>query len=851
MRSCLITGLCETSNIVAGAGDLRSGIMGVVTDIEVAKEAAKEAAKTKVVSFKNRECGSSTERTKNLRDLYMSHVPSICPERSELFTASYQATEAEPHVLRQAKAFAKVLGEAPIWIQEGELIVGNIASRPRGSYLFPEFDQTWLECEYGTIENRDGDPWVLCDEDKVRIRATQDYWRGNNLSSHADAITPDIVKISERSTFALADMGKIGGIGHIAADFEGVLQRGLNNYIEQAQEQWDALDAANPEDYKKMRFLEATIIADKAVIAWANRFADLALEQAEACTDQVRKQELEELADVCRRVPANPAGSYREALQCIEFVFAAVQIESNGVSVGVGRLDQYTLPFYLKDIESGALDEQHALELTECLWIKLGESIRACPEMLTANHSGYPFWVQVTIGGQTQDAYDATNELSYLILQATTNMQLANPTLSARIHKRTPEKFLMKCGEAVRSHAGGLPALFNDDVVIPSQLANVPGITKEDAYDYCVIGCSEIAFGGKGTEGFAYQGWSCGRMLELTMAGTDVFTAKPKTSGVGDILSWKHAEDMMQAFREQVEMVAKALFMQQLPMYEVHGEFTPCPYLSSVTRDCISNGKSYYTGGALYGNGVVNTCIVGIGSLGNSIAAIKKLVFDDKLLTTGQLKHALDTNFMDGTTAPTGAEIQQLCLHAPKYGNDDPYVDNITKDLLNIMVKELRKYKTDVGGRFQATISPVSAHIAYGMMCGATPDGRNMGVPLSEGCSPAQGSDINGPTATVKSVANLEHINLAQGTIFNMRMHPAALANRTGLMKWADLVRTYFDMGGWEIQFNIVDAETLKAAQLTPEEYKNLVVRVVGYSAFFVNLGKPVQDDIISRTEHT
>jgi len=748
-------------------------------------------------------------------------------------------------------AFDKVLSEMPLWIQSGELIVGNIASRPRGAFLFPEYDATWLEAEFDTISTRKGDPWFLSEEDKIRFKDCMDYWHGKNFAAIADALTPDEVRQGEQNTFTNVVMGKQGGIGHVAADFEGVIHRGLNDYIEQAEAHLRSLDLTKPEDYQKFHFLKAVVIADKAVIKWANRFADLAREQAAVEKDKARKRELEQLAQTCDWVPANPARTFREALQTVAFIFASVQIESNGVSVGTGRLDQYCLPFYRRDIDEGVMTKDEALEFLECLWLKLAESGRVCPELLTMNHNGYPFWAQVTIGGQTADGYDATNELSYLLLDATTNMQLADPTLSARIHSRTPEKFVMKCGEAIKTHGGGLPALFNDEVVIPSQFANVPGMTKEDAYDYCVIGCSEIAFAGRGTEGFAYQGLSCGRFLELMLAGKDPVTGEQLNAGAGDMLQWNSAEDMMRGFREQTQRYTRFMFSQLLPLVEAHMKYAPCPYLSSVTRDCISRGQSYYGGGALYGNGVVNVCIVGIGSLGNSIAAIKKLVFDDRAITMAQLKHALETNFEDTTTSPSGPQIQQLCLGAPKYGNDDPYVDHVTKDCLNIFVKELRQYKTGIGGRYQATISPVSTHVIYGMICGATPDGRKAGAPLSEGCSPAQGTDVSGPTATVKSVATLEHINLAQGTIFNMRMHPAALETKAGMLKWANLVRTYFDLGGWEIQFNVVDAQTLRAAQKNPEQYKDLVVRVVGYSAFFVELDKAVQDDIISRTEHT
>lgn len=805
----------------------------------------------KTVKHAKKAAHPSTERTQQLRAAYMAHKPSICADRSVLVTESYRETEALPPVLRQAMAFDKVLSEVPLWIQDGELIAANIASRPRGAFLFPEYDASWLEPEFESISTRKGDPWLLSEEDKIRLKDCMGYWPGKTFSSIVDALTPDESKKAEANTLTTLIMGKQGGIGHIAADFEGVLSRGLNAYIAQSEEHLDSLDLTLPEDFEKYHFLKAAIITNQAVIRWAGRFADLAREKARAEKDPVRKAELEELGEVCEWVPANPPRSFREALQTVAFIFAAVQIETNGVSIGAGRLDQYCLPYYLRDIETGVISQEQAVELLESLWLKLAESNRVCPELLTMNHNGYPFWAQVTIGGKTEDGDDATNELSYRILEATTNMQLADPTLSARIHNRTSDKFLMKCGEAIRTHGGGLPALFNDEAVIPSQLANVPGMTKEDAYDYCVVGCSEIAFGGKGTEGFAYQGLSTGRLLEMMMAGKDPNTGEKRTTGVGDMLQWKTADEMIQAFQDQVRMFTKIMFSQLLPIVEAHVQHRPCPYLSSVTRDCISRGESYYGGGALYGNGVVNVCIVGIGSLGNAIAAMKKLVFDDQVITMGQLQHALQTNFADDSTNPTGPEIQRLCLAAPKFGNDDPYVDNITKDCLNALTKELRRYKTGIGGRYQATISPVSTHVIFGMMTGATPDGRNTGAPLSEGCGPAQGTDTSGPTAAIKSVANLEHINLAQGTILNLRLHPASLETKAGMLKWANLVRTYFDLGGWEIQFNVVDADTLRAAQENPAEYKDLLIRVVGYSAFFVELDKSVQDDIIRRTEHS
>jgi len=792
----------------------------------------------------------STQRTKGLKQAYMACKPSICSDRSVLVTESFRETEALPPVLRQALAFDKVLSQMPIWIQDGELIVSNIASRPRGAFLFPEYDDTWLKPELDTISTRSRDPWLLSDEDKDRLKGCRDYWKGRNLAAIADALTTDEVREAEKHAFIDIRMAKHGGIGHIAPGIEDVITRGLNAYIEEAESHLSRLDLTNPDDYAKQPFLKAVIIADKAVIKWAGRFAALAREKASAERDRERKRELEQIADICDRVPANPARSFREALQVVAFIMASVQIESNGVSIGTGRLDQYCFPYYKRDIEEGTITKDQALELLECLWLKIAESNRIAPEIFTYAHNGYPFWIQVPIGGQTANGYDATNELSYLLLDVSSNMLLPEPTVSARIYRRTPDRFLMSCCEAIKAHGGGHPALFNDEVIIPSQLAYVPGITKEDAYDYCIIGCSEIVFAGKGAEGIPYHAMSLGRLLELMLQGRDPVSGSPLASGAGDMLQWKAFDDMMQAFSEQARRFSRIMFLQQLPVVEAHAKHRPCPYLSSLTRDCISRGKSYYDGGAIYGNRAIVACIVGIATLANSMAAIRKLIFDDKVITMSQLKHALETNFEDATTKPTGPAIQEMCLRAPKYGNDDPYVDNIAKDCLNIVLKELRKHETVPGQGYGATVAPVTAHLSYGLICGATPDGRKAGTPLNDACSPSQGTDVNGPTATIKSVSNLEHIRVVQGTIFNMKMHPGPLQTSAGMAKWANLIRTYFDLGGWEIQFNVVSAETLKAAQQHPEDYKDLVVRVVGYSAFFVELEKVVQDDIISRTEH-
>ncbi len=792
----------------------------------------------------------STPRTQRLKQAFMVEKPTICAERSVLVTRSYQETEALPPVLRQAMAFARTLDEMPTWIREGELIVSNLASKPGGSFLFPEYDESWIIPELDTISSRRVDPWQLDEDAKALLRTCSAYWSGRNLTAMADALAADEVRqaVESRSLFNSL-MGKMCGVGHIAPDIQGVIKRGLNACIADAEAHIARLDLTNPEDFAKLPFLKAVIIADKAVVRWAGRFAALARENAATEQDESRKRELEEIAAVCAWVPANPARNFREAVQAAAFIMASVQIEQPGVSISTGRLDQYFFPYYKQDLEDGVLTKAQALEMLECLWIKLAESRRVSPELGTFALNGYPIWMALTVGGQTGDGYDATNDISYMFLDVSSNLQIHEPMLTARIHKRSPHRFLMACCEANKAHGGGLPALFNDEPIIESQLFHVPRMTKEDACDYSIVGCSDIVCAGKGTEGLPYQAISLARVMEHMLQGRDPVTGTPLTSGVGDMLSWNGFDDMMQAFREQAKIWARITFLQMLPLVELHAKQLPCPYMSSLMQDSIGRGKAFYDGGAIYGSHAVLGCIIGIGTLANSMAAVRKLVFDDKTLTMSQLKHALETNFEDESTTPGGPAIRGMCLSAPKYGNDDPYVDNIAKDCLTILTKEMWQYETQPRLGYGAVVSPVTAHIAMGFLSGATPDGRKAMTPLSDACSPSQGTEIKGPTAAIKSVSNLEHVNLSQGSVFNMRMHPASVQSAEGMTSWANLIRTYFDLGGWELQFNVVDAEVLKAAQKHPEDYKDLVVRVVGYSAFFVELDKMVQDDIISRTE--
>jgi formate C-acetyltransferase len=790
----------------------------------------------------------STPRTRRLKETLVGEKYTICADRAVMVTESFKQTEGMHPAIRQALALDKVLSEMPIWIRDGELIAGNVASRPNGANIFPEYDCKWMAHELDTISTRAGDRYVLPSEDREQLAECFTYWRGKTLLHLADALSPDEAKKAEAIPALHAKFSRVGGLGHLIPDHRRVVREGLGAMLREAEEQLSSLDLTDPSDFAKWHFLKAVIMADTAVLKWAKRFADLAREKSREETDPERKSELEAIAQTCDWVPANPARTFREVLQAVTLIMDSIQIESNGVSIGVGRLDQLCLPYYERDLRGGVLTREQATELLECLWLKLAE-VNRVGEEIYSYMGGYQLWIHVTLGGQTADGDDATNALSYLMLDVTGNMKLPKPTVSARVHKRTPEEFLIRCCEIIKAHGGGMPALLNDEVVIASRLAYEPGITKEDAYDWSIIGCVEPGIEGKGSPAHLGSVLIGGTLVGMTLFGKDPFTGIQLVPEPSDMLAWKSNDDMIAAFSEQVRHYTRAMVMATIPTDAAHIKYLPTPFLSSLVSDCVKRGRTVWDGGAIYDGGPV-FCYIGVPNIGNSLAAIKKLVFDDKVLTMAQLKHALETDFEDTTTDPTGPEIRQLCLAAPKFGNDDDYVDRITKDCFNIMVKELRGYTTLTGGKYRAVIAPTTAHIQGALACGATPDGRKAGAPLADACSPAQGTDLAGPTAAVQSVAKIEHINCACGSVYNMRLHPATVQDRAGMAKWSHLIRTYFDLGGWELQFNTVDAETLRQAQKHPEQYRDLLIRVVGYSAHFVQLDKAIQDDIISRTEH-
>ena len=792
----------------------------------------------------------STERTKKKKDVILNTKPTLCSERAVLYTESFKETEGKPSIIRNAMAFEKYISTMPISILDDELIVMNMASRPQAAPIFVEYGADWLLEELDTIPTRVADPFDISEEDKARLREVLPYWHGKTYQEYIREYFPDEVRAANEMTILIPDHLFTGGDGHFTAGYEMVIKRGLNDIIREAEEELAKLDVADPDHYDKSLFLKSVIIADKAAIRLAKRYSALASEMAAKEKDAKRKAELEKIADVCDRVPAEPARDFWEALQSEVFTIFLIQMEANGHSVNIGRVDQYVYPYFKKDMDEGNLTRAQALELVELWWLKHTELIKVIHKDNAVFFRGYQTFNQITIGGQTLDGKDATNELSYLLLEATGNTRTPRPSASVRIHKNTPDDFLMKALEINEANGGGMPALYNDEVALPAIMRDFPNVNESEALNWDVVGCVEIGLMGKSTSGSTYFSfWNAPKVLEMAMyGGKDPFTGRELGPKTGGMLSWKSFDDMMKDMRTHQDYYNKLYSAMFSTMNYTRRLNWQLPFVSSTFDGTLKRGKSHINGGIQSMPGS-SPGMVGIANLGNSLAAIKKLVFDEKTLTMEQLKHALETNFEDMSTDPTGPEIQQLCLNVPKYGNDDDYVDDIIADVTSFQSDSLRDTKTIFGSHCISALLPVSGHVPFGGVVNATPDGRKAGTPLAEGCSPSQGTDVEGWTAAINSVSKIDHTKHSGGTLYNVKIDPKAVSTQAGMKKWADAVRTFFKRGGFHVQFNVVGRDTLLAAQERPQDYKDLLVRVAGYSAFFVMCDRALQDDIIARTE--
>ena len=829
---------------------------------------------------------SKTERIQRLVDHLYEHMPVIESARAKLLTESYKATENEPIITRRAKAFAHILRHIPIIIREDELIVGSSTLAPRGCQTYPEFSYQWLEDELDTVETRSADPFYIAEETKEELREVHKYWKGKTTSELAlSYMAPEAVRAIEHNIFTPGNYF-YNGVGHVTVKYEEVLAVGYEGIIKKAEQELSECNVGDGDYAERSHFLQAVILSCQAVIEYARRYSALAQEMAEQCTDAVRKEELLRIAENCSRVPAKGAQNFYEACQSFWFVQQLIQLESSGHSISPGRFDQYMYPYYKKDMENGNISREFAQELMDCIWVKLND-LNKCRDAVSAEgFAGYSLFQNLIAGGQNKEGEDVTNDLSFMCIQASMHVRLPQPSLSVRVWNGSPHEFLIKAAELTRTGIG-LPAYYNDEVIIPS-LQN-RGLSLEDAREYNIIGCVEPQKAGK-TEGWHDAAFfNMCRPLELVFAnGED----KGEMVGVptGEVTEMSSFEEFYNAYKKQMEYCISLLVNADNAIDVAHAKRCPLPFLSCMVDDCLKRGKSVQEGGAVYN--FTGPQGFGIANMADSLFAVRKLVYEEKKVTMEEMKEALAWNFGKGLdqqsvsdtaeavlrkmkdagqkidentvssilkavmNAQPGEEkmkryeeIHNMIEEVPKFGNDIPEVDYFARDVAYTYTKPLQNYKNPRGGQFQAGLYPVSANVPLGGQTGATPDGRYAHTPVADGVSPSAGKDVNGPTAAATSVSRLDHFIVSNGTLFNQKFHPSALSGREGLEKFVALIRSYFDQKGMHMQFNVVDRDTLLDAQKYPEKYKHLVVRVAGYSALFTTLSRSLQDDIIRRTE--
>jgi pyruvate formate-lyase/glycerol dehydratase family glycyl radical enzyme len=791
-----------------------------------------------------------TPRVRRLRERVLNTEPSICGERGRLVTEAYERHAADPLVLRRARAFAHTLEQMSIYIDEGELLVGNQASAPRAAPLFPEYLVDFLVEEIDDFPNRPADRFRVSGEVRALIlEQIVPAWRGRTLNDRVNAVMPQEVAAAQRIG-AISGRGNItSGDGHIILDIPKVLRVGLEGVIAEARAALASLPADDAVSFRKRPFLEGAVLALEAVIRFAGRYAVEAERQAALPeTPAERRAELLRIAETCRRVPARPARTFVEAVQAAYFIHLCSQIESNGHSFSLGRLDQYLYPFYQADLAEGRLTQEEAQEILELLWLKLFSIIKIRPWDHTRYGIGYPTYQNVTIGGQTAYGSDATNELSYMVLAAIRDIRLTQPNVSARIHAGTPDRFLMECARTIKL-GFGMPAMKNDEIIVPALLEK--GVAPEDAFDYAIVGCVEASVPGKW--GYRVTGMAflnILKVLELALNnGVDPRTGLCPLPGRGELAGFGSFEELYEAFHEQYMYYARRSFHFDAVADLCLEELAPDAFASALVNDCLARGLTIKEGGARYD--VVSGLQSGISNVANALMALKLLVFERKTLDPQAVMEALAADFSN----PGGEVIRQRLLGAPKWGNDLDEVDALACRVMRNYLAEMAQHRNTrhgrgpIGGGYAGSTSNISANVPMGAVVGATPDGRRAGEPIAEGMSAVHGTDTGGPTKVLRSVSKLPTIrSLAQ--LLNLRLSPAALSTDAGLARLVTLMKGFRSLKLWHVQFNTVDTATLLDAQRDPEKYRDLVVRVAGYSALFVTLDRATQDDIIQRTVH-
>jgi pyruvate formate-lyase/glycerol dehydratase family glycyl radical enzyme len=782
------------------------------------------------------------ERIQKLRQQSLDARPEISPERALLLTDFYKksasATLSAP--MKRALAFRYLLEHKSICLNEGELIVGERGREPKATPTYPEITAHSLQ-DLDILDSRPRTSFKVSEETRQIYKdVIIPFWRGQTIREKIFAEMAEDWKTAYEAGIFTEFMEQRAP-GHTVLD-DKIYTKGLDDFKAEIRASLGRLDFyADPEAFRKKEELEAMTVTANALVRFAERHAEKAKELAAAEIIPERKAELEKIADICSRVPRHAPRDFWEALQSYWFVHLGVITELNTWdSFNPGRLDQHLYPFYKKGLEDGILTEEKARELLQAFWIKFNNQPAPPKVGVTAEESStYTDFCLINLGGVRGDGSDGVNDLSFLILDVVEEMRLLQPSSMVQISKKTPDNFLRRALQIVRT-GFGQPSIFNTDAIIQEMVRQ--GKSLEDARSGGASGCVEAGIFGK--ENYNLTGYfNLPKILEITLAnGEDPRTGRKIGLETGDPASFSSFQELFEAFRKQVNHFIDIKIKGNNVIERIYAEYLPTPFLSLLIDDCIARGKDYHDGGARYNTSYIQG--VGIGTMTDALASLKFNVYDQKNLTWREFLEAIEANF-------EGKESLRLRLvnKTPKYGNDDDYADDIMKGVFEAYYDAVNDRPNTKGGFYRINLLPTTVHIYFGKVTGALPDGRKAGEPLSEGVSPVQGADRHGPTSVIKSVAKMDHLRTG-GTLLNQKFTPRLLATEDGLAKLAHLVRSYFKLDGHHLQFNVVTAETLREAQKQPEKFRDLIVRVAGYSDYFVDLGPDLQDEIIRRTEH-
>ena len=782
--------------------------------------------------------------------------PRIDIERALYFTQSMQETEGQPLVLRWAKAMKHIAENMTVYVQDDQLLLGRAGCDGRYGILYPELDGDFLDIAVKELPNRPTSPATITPEDAaIVVEQIAPFWKGKTFHEKLNAALPaEVHKLTYddpqglMSRFIVNETASFRSSIQWVHDYEKILKRGFNDIRREAQEKLDALDPLSPKDNcEKKPFLEAVVIVCEAIVHWAKRHAVLAREVAAKETDPVRKAELIRMAENAERVPGEPARDFWEACQSQWFMQMFSRIEQKtGTTISNGRMDQYFFPYYDKDMEAGVLTEEKAMELLECMWVGMAEFIDMYISPTGgAFNEGYAHWEAVTVGGQTPDGRDATNDLTHLILKSKREFPLHYPDLAARIHSRSPESYLWDVAETIKD-GSGFPKLINDEEIVPLYVSK--GATFAEAYDYAVSGCTEARMPNRDTytSGGAYINFAAAVEMVLRNGRMKKYGDRPLGVETGDPTAFQSWDEFWNAYVQQHLLFLKTAFHQQYLINKIRATCLAQPMGSAMHDLCMKHCIDLHQEQVPEGINLGYFEYMGLGTVVDSLSAIKKLVFEDRKLTMQQVIDAVDANF-EGHE-----DVAALLRSAPCYGNNDPYADAIGREIDKISVEFGGKYSKDLGMHNDVRYVPFTSHVPFGKVVSALPNGRKEFTPLSDGSSASHGADVNGPTAILLSNYNTKNYGMRDraARMLNIKFTPKCIEGEQGTEKLVSFIRTMCDLKIWHVQFNVINRDTLLAAKKDPQKYRNLIVRIAGYSAYFVDLSPDLQDDLIARTEH-